>query len=78
MPKGIYKRTKRGKYKIIEKRIKKQVKKKIKRHNKFRRNMEDLRKFIKENDIKLLELLEYIRIRNRKKIQKGASIDHGH
>lgn len=70
MPKGLYKRTERGKYKIIKKRIKKQVKKKIKRPNKFRRNVEDLRKFIKENDIKLLELLEYMRIRNRKKIQK--------
>jgi len=30
-----------------------------------------LREFVKENDIKLLELLEYLRRRNDKKIQKG-------
>jgi len=78
MPKGIYRRTKRGKYKIIKKRIKKQVEKdiekEIKRPNKFRRNVEDLRKFIEENDIKLLELLKYIRIRNhKKKVKNGIS-----
>jgi len=44
----------------------------------FHRTAEELSEFHKENDIKLLELLEYIRMRNRKKIQKGASIDHGH
>jgi len=38
---------------------------------KFRRNLKELKEFIKENDIKLLELLEYIRKRNYKKIQKG-------
>jgi len=78
MPKGIYKRTKRGKYKVIEKRIPDQIKKEIKRPNKFRRNVEDLRTFVKENDIKLLELLEYIRTGKRKKIKKGEVIDHGH
>jgi hypothetical protein len=45
---------------------------------KFRKSVKELRGFVKENDIKLLELLEYIRMRNRKKIQKGVSIDHGH
>ena len=44
---------------------------KIKGTNKFRRSVEDLRKFCEENDIKLLELLKYIRRRNDKKIQKG-------
>jgi len=38
---------------------------------KFRRSVEELREFIKENDIKLLELLKYLRRRNDKKIQKG-------
>jgi len=43
----------------------------LKRINKFRRTAEELREFTKENDIKLLELLKYMRRRNDKKIQKG-------
>ena len=39
---------------------------------KFRRSVKELREFIKENDIKLLELLKYIRRRNYKKIKKGT------
>lgn len=38
---------------------------------KFRRSIKELREFLKENDIKLLRLLEYIRKRKHKKIQKG-------
>jgi len=38
---------------------------------KFRRSVEELREFTKENDIKLLELLKYLRRRNDKKIGKG-------
>ena len=37
---------------------------------KFRRSVEELRAFVKENDIKLLELLKYIRRKNDKKIEK--------
>ena len=37
---------------------------------KFKKNVEELRKFIKENDIRLLGLLEYIRKRNHKKVRK--------
>ena len=37
---------------------------------KFRRSVKELRKFIKENDIKLLRLLKYLRRRNYKKIEK--------
>jgi len=44
--------------------------KRTKRINKFRRSVEELREFTKENDIKLLELLKYMRRRNDKKIQK--------
>jgi len=33
----------------------------------FYKNTEELREFIKENDIKLLELLKYIRRRKAKK-----------
>jgi len=44
--------------------------KRARRINKFRRSAEELREFIKENDIKLLELLKYMRRRNDKKIQK--------
>ena len=39
--------------------------------SKFHRTAEELREFVKENDIKLLRLLEYLRRRNDKKIQKG-------
>ncbi|MCK4240256.1 MAG: hypothetical protein KAX30_01425 [Candidatus Atribacteria bacterium] len=39
---------------------------------KFRRSIKELREFIKENDIKLLGLWEYIRKRSNKKIQKEA------
>ena len=39
---------------------------------KFRRSLKELREFIKENDIKLLGLLKYIRKRNDKKIKKGT------
>ena len=62
MTSGVYKRTKRtkrGAYKI----------------NKFRRSVEELKEFIKENDIKLLGLLKYMRRRNDKKIQKEGSTD---
>jgi len=41
---------------------------------KFRRSVEELREFVKENDIKLLELLKYIRRRNDKKIKKGNCV----
>ena len=37
---------------------------------KFRRSIEELREFVKENDIKLLELLKYMRKRSNKKIKK--------
>ena len=37
----------------------------------FHRTTEELREFAKENNIKLLKLLEYLRRRNDKKIQKG-------
>ena len=37
----------------------------------FHKTGEELRKLDKENDIKLLRLLEYLRRRNDKKIQKG-------
>ena len=36
----------------------------------FHKTGEELRKLDRENDIKLLELLEYLRRRNDKKIQK--------
>lgn len=39
---------------------------KIKGTNKFRRSVEELKEFIKENDIKLSELLKYIRKRKVK------------
>jgi len=44
----------------------------MKMKNKFHRTPEELREFIKENDIKILELLEYLRRRNDKKIKKEA------
>ena len=44
---------------------------KIKDCNKFHRTPEELRELDKENDIKLLGLLKYLRRRNYKKIQKG-------
>lgn len=44
---------------------------KIKDCNKFHKTPEELREFVKENNIKLLELMKYIRRRNNKKIQKG-------
>jgi len=37
----------------------------------FHKTREELRKLDRENDIKLLNLLEYLRRRNDKKIQKG-------
>lgn len=37
----------------------------------FYRTAEELREFTRENNIKLLRLLEYLRRRNNKKIQKG-------
>jgi len=49
------------------------VYKRIKRINNFRRSVEELREFVKENDIKLLELLKYIRRRNDKKIEKETA-----
>ena len=45
---------------------------KIKYSSKFHRTAEELREFTKENDIKLLELLKYMRRRNDKNIQKGG------
>ena len=38
--------------------------------SKFHRTVEELREFIKENNIKLLRLLEYLKRRNNKKIKK--------
>ena len=43
--------------------------------NMFHKTVEELREFVKENDIKLLRLLEYLRRRNDKKIQKGKLIN---
>jgi len=40
----------------------------------FHKTKEELKEIEKENDIKLLELLEYLRRRNDKKIQKGNYI----
>ena len=37
---------------------------------KFRRSVKELREFVEENDIKLLEFLKYMRRRNGKKIRK--------
>ena len=42
---------------------------------KFRRSVKELREFIKENDIKLLELMRYLRKRNYKKIEKETVIN---
>ena len=56
MPSCIYKRTKREKFERV---------------SMFHRTIEESREFAKENDIKLLKLLEYLRRRNDKKIQKG-------
>lgn len=39
------------------------------RKSMFHRTAKELREFDKENDIKLLELLEYVRRRNDKKIR---------
>ena len=39
--------------------------------SKFNKTKEELRELDKENNIKLLRLLEYLRRRNYKKIQKG-------
>jgi len=36
----------------------------------FHKTVEELRELVKENDIKLLELLKYMRRRNDKKIQR--------
>ena len=44
---------------------------KFRRVNEFHRTAEELKEFTKENNIKLLQLLEYLRRRNYKKIQKG-------
>jgi len=57
MTSGVYKRIKRNKRGLYK-------------ANKFRRSVEELREFTKENDIKLLDLLKYMRRRNDKKIQK--------
>lgn len=48
------------------------VKENLIKKSMFHRTTEELREFTKENDIKLLELREYIRRRNYKKIQKGS------
>jgi len=42
--------------------------------SKFRRTAEELSEFARENNIKLLKLLEYLRRRNDKKIQKGNCV----
>jgi len=42
------------------------------RVNCSKKDVEELRTFIKENDIELLELLRYMRRRNDKKMQKGG------
>ena len=42
---------------------------------KFRRSVKELREFIKENDIKLLGLLKYIKKRSNKKL-RGANEKH--
>jgi len=47
------------------------VKENLIKKSKFHRTTEELREFAKENNIKLLELWEYLRRRNDKKIQKG-------
>jgi len=39
------------------------------RKSKFHKSKEELREFVKENNIKLLELLKYLRRRNDKKIR---------
>jgi len=56
MTSGVYKLTKREKFERV---------------SMFHRTIEESREFAKENDIKLLKLLEYLRRRNDKKIQKG-------
>jgi len=40
----------------------------------FHKTTEELREFRKENDIKLLKLLEYLKRRNYKKIQRETVI----
>jgi len=50
----------------MEGNLKKYIYSKGKYKTKFRRNVEELRTFIKENDIKLLELLKYMRRRKVK------------
>ena len=47
----------------------KNIKRGLARKSKFRRNLKELKEFIKENDIKLLKLFKYMRRRNDKKIQ---------
>lgn len=42
--------------------------------SKFHKTAEELRELDKENDIKLLELLEYLRRRSDKKIQRETVI----
>lgn len=48
-------------------------KKKLKREGMFHRNAEELREFARENNAKLLELREYLRKINHKKIKKEKS-----
>ena len=43
----------------------------FKRVNIFHKSVEELRELDKENNIKLLKLLKYLRKRNDKKIKKG-------
>ena len=62
IPSCIYKLTKREK---------------LKRVNQFHRTAEELRELEKENNIKLLELLRYMRRRNDKKIKKGGKYAKG-
>ena len=47
-------------------------KKDLIRKSMFHKTAEELREFARENGIKLLGLLEYLRKRNNKKIQKGG------
>jgi len=44
----------------------KNIKKGLARKSIFHRNLKELREFVKENDIKLLKLLEYLRRRKVK------------
>ena len=48
----------------------KNVKRGLARKSKFRRNLKDLKEFLKENDVRLSDLSKYMRRRNNKKARK--------